>query len=469
MAEDNSIALGVKPVDIDVGKTLKTAADIQSSQAYTANTLAETQRKQYDLSKDEIGRAAKHLLMMPAGENRDKLYKGYVEDFTKKGYMQPHEAEYWGQQKPSDLMLHQMVANSVSPATHGQMTGETAGNSAAREYPYKDHVVGPETSIVAPSQQPGAPLPIATVSGSPVPGQTARPVVAPSAAPAQPAAPATSANNPMVPTKSGDPVFNEVPKVQAPAKQPNAPGVLYQGKDPGQLETNKAAIEGFHQGQTAAKAVSEQQANYSTLKTALDNGIATSKAGPALATVAGWMYAAGMDPKAIKDWTGTDPSQADVLHKSTIQESMKFVKDTIGARESLMAINAITSAFPNLANTAEGNRMMVDIMSQMGEYKKDRAKYEAAFFEKNNHMEYGDRATAFNRWWGETHPAEQYISRAMPRNPPRDQDGTISPSNMQNGVTYLFPDPKGGQDADGKPVYLRGKWDASSGKMITVK
>lgn len=468
MAEDNSIALGIKPIDIDVGKTLKSAADIQSSQAYTANTLAEAQRKQYDLSKDEIGRAAKHLLMMPAGENRDKLYKGYVEDFTKKGYMQPHEAEYWGQQKPSDLMLHQMVANSVSPATHGQMTGETAGNEAAQRSPYEVHPVNPETSLVRPGQLPGAPSATPRLSGSPVPGVTPRPVLPPAATTAQPA-PATSANNSMVPTKPGDPVFSEVPKVAAPVKPAAPPGVALQGKDPGQLQANKAAVEGFQKNQDDAKSVSEQQANYSTLRTTLENGISTSKAGPALETVSGWMYAAGMDPKAIKEWTGTDPSQADILHKSTVQESMKFVRDTIGARESLMAINAITSAFPNLANTAEGNRMMVDIMHQMGEYKKERAKYETAFFEKNNHMEYGDRATAFNRWWGETHPAEQFISKALPRNPPRGEDGTISPSNMQNGVTYIFPDPKGGQDADGKPVYLRGKWDAKSGKMVTVK
>lgn len=466
MPEDNAIALGVKPVDIDVGKTLKSAADIQSSQAYTANTLAESQRKMYDLSKDEIGRAAKHLLMMPAGEGRDKLYKGYVEDFTKKGYMQPHEAEYWGKQPPSDLMLHQMVANSVSPAQHSQMTGEIAGNEAAQRAPFETHPVNPETSLVRPNQLPGAPAPVARISGSPVPGQTLRPITTQTV---QPITPGSTAVNPMVPTKPNDPVFNEVPKVAAPVKPTAGPGVALQGKDPGQIEMNKTSVEGFQKGQEAAKNVSSQQANYSTLRTTLENGINTGKAGPALENVAGWIYAATGNPELAKSWTGTDPAQADILHKSTVQESMKFVRDTIGARESLMAINAITSAFPNLANTKEGNLMMVDIMHQMGEYAKERAKYEAAFYEKNNHMEYGDRATSFNRWWGETHPAEQFISKAMPRNPPRGQDGTIDPANMQNGVTYLFPDPKGGQDADGNPTYLRGKWDAKSGKMTTVK
>lgn len=476
MAEpDYTLALGVKPIDVDVGKSLKTAADIQSSQAYTVNTLAESQRKMYDLSRDEMGRAAKHLLMMPEGPERDKLYKGYIDDFTKKGYLKPHEAEYWGKQKASDLMLGQVVANSVPVATHSQITGEAAGNEAAQTSPYKVNEAGPTTSLIRPAQAPGAPPAQPRMGGRPIPGMGPPPIKSAPLVNTQGAAAPAGTSLPTTPTdvktaQNNDPIYNEVPKVQPPPAQTPGPGVFKQGKEPAQLVAEEGAAKAFQTEIMAPAAkVPEQLANYNTLRTTLESGLKTGKAGPALETVAGWIYAATDNKDLAKAWTGIDPSQADILHKATIQESMKFVRDTIGARESLMAIQAITSAFPNMANTKEGNRTMIDIMTEMGKYTQDKAKYAARFMEKNADLDWNTRMTAFQNWWGQTHSAEQYISRAMPRNVPTYQDGKVNAEGMQNGTTYLFPDPNGAKDSDGNPVMIRGKWDAKSGRMNTVK
>jgi len=462
---DYNVALGVKPIEMDLGKTLKTAADIQSSQAYTTNTLAEAERKTYDQSREEIGRAAKHLLMMPEGPEREKLYQGYVNDFTKRGFVKPHEAEYFSKMKPSNMMLQQLVANSVPVATHSQITGETAGNEAATRSPYQTQEVAPTSSVVRPAQLPGAPSSVPTMGGKPLPTPVA-PINAQGVpAPKGVGRPTSSieADN----ERRNDPVYQAVPRIE-PVKKPELePGVARQGKDPAQLLADDAAVKFYDEKiRVPASQASEQRANYSTLRTALENGINTSKAGPALETVSSWMYAAGMDPKAIKEWTGTDPTSADILKKATVQESMKFVRDTIGARESLMAIQAITSAFPHLANTAEGNRMMVDIMDQLSQYKQDMGKYAGAFFEKNNDSGMSDRLNGFARWWSESHPAEQYVSRAMPRNPPRYADGGINTRDLQPGVTYMIPT---GKEPDGKPIWGRATWDAKAAIFKPVR
>lgn len=456
-----NVALGVKPIDIDVGKTLKTVADIESSRAYTVNTLAESQKKMYDLSREEMGRAAKHLLMMPEGPERDKLYQGYMDDFTKKRYMQPHEAEYWRSQKPTNMMLQQVVANSVPVGQHAQITGEAAGNEARQRFPYNVQHAQPTDTPYFPSQSPGAPPTTPTISGKPVQAGGVSGGITPSPTVPTAATPPTGVQRQTTPLqaaaeRSRDPIYNEVPKIEPPAKPALGQGVIRQGRDPADIEADhqaaKVVREKIH---NPASAASEQRANYKTLRTALESGINTSKAGPALATISGWMNAAGMDPKIIKEWTGTDPTQADVLHKATIQESMKFVKDTIGARESLMAIQAITSAFPHLANTKEGNLIMVDIMDELAKYTQDRAKYAGAFMEKNQELGWNNNLNAFARWWAENKPAEQYVSRAMPRNLPAE----LSDKTLQNGVTYVIPT---GVEKSGKPTYGRGKWNSKT-------
>jgi hypothetical protein len=477
MAIDNALALGIKPANFDIATPLKAAADINLQRAQSENVHAETSRRLMDMQAEDVSRGAKSLLDLPEGSpERMAAGRKLLDEYKDKGYM--NNLEYLSATKhPLDnASLTRIVTRNIPVSTSAEISGEAAQRSAAGteagRLPYRTETVGPETSVVRPGQLPGSP-PVTgtniggygpppgainprTVNGQPQnltgptipPGGTnaaGAPTVAgkygerapssgpPTTAPAAVPPPAQPAGK--------NAFYDEVPRM-TPSASANPPGVAYKGKSPTEIKMEADAAEVYDKEIRQPGIASQQQrAGLGTLRSTLESGWETSRVGPIKEHIAGWMYAAGLSPDIIQDITGMNPTKAEIGNKETVQDSMRFVKDTIGARESLMAINAVRSAFPNNMNTKEANLALVDSMDQTAKWKQDRSNYAAQFLKKNSDIPKDQALDHFNQWWNESHPLESYISKVVPWQIPV-ANGVPNRGAMQKSVTYETPDKK---------------------------
>jgi hypothetical protein len=434
----------------------------------------------FDLQAEDVSRGAKALLTYPEGSpERATAGRKLLDEYKAKGYM--NNLEHWQALKHplDDATLNHIVTRNVSVPISAEITGEAARAQAAGTgqggAPYKTETAGPGANIVRPAQLPGAPPVGGTVGqfgpqGGPTTGtvvraplggtgtrtsvpltpqgedattpmtpRTVTPTrVGPGGVPPTPSATAPAAVPPPTQPAGKNAFYDEVPRM-TPSNTANPPGVAYKGKTPSEIKMEEDAAEVYNKeirqpGMTAQ----QQRAGLGTIKSTLENGWNTSRVAPTLEHISGWMYAAGLAPKTIQGITGIDPSRAEIASKETIQDSMKFVKDTIGARESLMAINAVRSAFPNSMNTKEANMALVDSMDQTAKWKQDRANYAAQFLKKNADIPKNEALDEFNHWWNDTHSLESYVSKVVPWQTPM-AGGKPDRSSMQKGVTYVTP------------------------------
>lgn len=521
---DQTIALGIKPPNIDVATPLKAAADINLMRAQEKNTIAETARREFDLQSEDVARGAKSLLEHPEGSpERREAGKKLLDEYKRKGYMNNLEYLAASNHPLDDHSLNRIITRNTPVATSAEITGEAAQSQEAGRRkgaaPYVTDRTGPGETVFRPNQMEGAPptvpttvgkfgpqtapqqsylpnqnpvgsplapRPVQTVAAPPFTGMGGTPPVpssrAPGAAPAAPATTPTAASGPAPVTPPVSPptptnpklggknvMFDEVPRLE-PSNIPKEPGIVIKGKTPAEITSENHAVE------TAGKEIREpgmaaqqQRAGFGTLRSTLESGFNTSRATPALSTLSAWMYAAGMEPSAIKSWTGVDPSRKEIFDKESTQDAMKFVKDTIGSRESLMAINAVRSAFPNQTNTKEANLALVDIMDQAAKWKQDRMNYYTQFQRKNQDVPKDRVLDEFNTWWNQSHPLEGYMSKVVPWQLPIE-NGKVNADKLQSGVTYQTWISK---DDAGKSITPRPgpqyRWNAETGKMDMVK
>lgn len=457
--EDQQIALKVNPQFVDASKPLLAASEYNMREAQTRNITAEAKRKEYDQFSEELGRAAKDILQQPEGPDRTERWNHHVKEFHQKGYIDDASARQWWN-KPSQLVLNQAIARSTPVAQHAEMTGQSAGMRAAATSPYETREQSPTADIVRPALTPGAPPAAASTPGqfpsgpqrqfggqSPFP---ALPQPRPAGALGAPVditqgnrgavgAPAPAPEAP-IPFNDRDPIAASIPVL--PAKTTSArPGVVSPAKTtPQQLQKDELASKQFDTGiREPGMRAAEQRSGLSTMRSQLEDGINTSKAAPALGTIAQWMYAAGAKPEQIRGYTGIDPTKSELFNKETIADSMKFVRETIGAREAFMAIQAVMQAFPRLENTKEANQAFIDIMDRAAQWKQDRANYSGVFQDKNSHIPVSDQLDGFNTWWNKEHSLTKAISERLPYAVPT-KEGAPDTSKMENGVYYKMPD-----------------------------
>ena len=459
---DPTIALGIKPPNLDIATPLKAAADINLMRAQEKNVISETATRDFNRQAEDVSRSAKALLMYPEGsEERRRAGQAAVGELHKKGYM--NNLQYYGalNHEFDDATLNRVIAQNVPVATHAEITGEAsraqAAGRAAGEAPYRTEAVSPETSIVRPSQLPGAPPGGPTQIGGfrgPSYAQPGAPAVPPSGAPgATPAAPGAQPTTgpspqttpapqapPLSPAIKGNAIFNEVPRLGTSAAPSAVPGTAYRGKTPTEIKMENDAADVYNKEiREPGMSAQQQRAGLGTLRSTLNNGWNTSRAAPVLENISAWMYAAGLKPTEIQRITGINPTSAEIANKESIQDSMKFVRNTIGARESLMAINAVRSAFPNTMNTKEANLALIDSMDQTAKWTSDRANYAAQFLRKNSDVPKNEALDEFNRWWDGEHPLESYVSKAVPWQVPI-HNGHMVRDELKRGVTYEMPD-----------------------------
>lgn len=482
---DQTIALQVQQPDFIGG--LAKVAQIQ-------NTQANTQRTRYDQMSEEMGRAAKDIMMQPEGPERTQRWNHYVDQFHKQGYLTDNEKDQW-YNKPSNLVLNQAIAHATHVPTQMGMTGQTAGLSAAAQAPYQHITTGKDSATYMQGTLPGSPTPLSPPSGmipdgdpraspsplarvggagapvaprgpgSGAPAATGAASAAPStAAPPSPAsAPTPSATNidprdmpkpPPVRTRSPE---DEIPKLEPPAAKFADRFSLAKGADAGkteaEIEADKAALQRFDVDiRKVGTAANELRAGYGTLRSLLESGdLDTSRLGPLRQTVASWAYAAGLGEKDIHKMFGWDPAKGEVMSKESVKLSTQAIKDTIGAGESLAAIQAVMQAFPNAANTREANLALVDTLDATARWKEDKAKYALAWVNKNPDIPPRQSLSEFDKWWKENHSQQSYISRIIPNTAPMVERTTASGgvrkvpdvSRMEPNVTYKVTGPDG--------------------------
>lgn len=478
--EDFQLALKVNPPSFDATKPLLAAAEYNRSLAQTRDIHATANRREYDQGSEELSRAAKSIAMEPEGPRRTAAWNYHVDDLHKRGYLSAEDRNRW-HNNPSNLVLEQAIARGTNTAQHSAMTGETAGNDAAARYPYQTQEHAPTSDVVRPSQIPGAPMrPAGRVMGGPqiAPSPSGGPggsagsgmIPPPSEQPIAPASPTQGVarvqpNSNQAQARAdeySDPIYQEVPKLPPKVGQPSKPGVVLPAKtSPVQIKQEEAAVENYNDKiLKPAQAATETRAGFGTMRSAL-NDVNTGRTGPIRAAIAGWMLEAGVDARAIQARTGINPISDEIMKKESVQDSMKFVRETIGAREALQAIQAVMSAFPHNSNSKEANMAMIDIMDASSKWREDRQKFADAFIRKNDHLPVNERLDGFNRWFSENYPMARYVSEVVPYNVPLKGDGedkTINPSKLEKNVIYKMP--------DGTPLMYRGnnKWTPPPGR-----
>lgn len=283
---------------------------------------------------------------------------------------------------------------------------------------------------VAPRAQSGQtpPAPSAAVMGMPQPQPQGSPT-APQAAVPQPQKPSGP-----VPIGTMNPM-DEVPKVPLPTgEMPTSAGTISPGRDPIAIRAGEEGIvpaaKQYEETAAAAKASVSVQAQLGSMKSLLDQGkLITNAAGPAREEIAGWLSAAGLSDDATRQLTGIDSSAAAVYNKEGFRLGASLSR-TLGAREAAQIVQQAIKANPNMATTVQGNKMVIDLLSQAAQHDIDAQTYSDAFFNKNGHY------VGAQGWFNQNHPVAEYTSKVIPYQAPRLASGQVNISKLAPNVTY---------------------------------
>lgn len=229
--------------------------------------------------------------------------------------------------------------------------------------------------------------------------------------------------------------IDEVPRVQLPTgEMPLTPGTISPGRDPIAIKAGEESVEQaakqYEETAAAAKASVSVQAQLGSMKSLIDQGkLITNAAGPAREEIAGWLNAAGLSNDTTRKLTGVDPSAAAVFNKEGFRLGASLSR-TLGAREAAQIVQQAIKANPNMATTVEGNKMVIDLLSQAAQHDIDAQTYSDAFMQKN-----GSYLNA-QGWFNKNHPVAEYTSKVIPYQPPRLASGQVDLSKLQPNVTY---------------------------------
>lgn len=484
----NDVALGVKPPgpvqNFDLGAALKNASEVQSNLAYASNANSEVQKRSMDMFRDQLSSAAQDVIQQPDGPSKTARWNSYLDHF-KQQYPQFISDETYKQyhDNPSDLVLHQAMASGTSPATFGEISGQTPRNSAAAQFPYQLHTfpVGTNETTGFPAAQSGAPGsnlwggPASQGGAPPITGGPAVPQRAATGAAAGPAATdvAQTPNDASADASSvahSNPYYAEAPVRQIGAKMKTGPGIIQPATDPAAVQARDAGMKEFNEEiSPAVAAAGKTRAELGTMKAELQSGkVSTDRLADLKNTVAGYLYSLSdhtpSSLTSIQKLTGSDLSNAEIFNKESTRMGLTFARQTEGAREAVQAIRIALGANPSLLNTAQGNLKIIGIMDQGAKYDQDRGQAAEGYMYKQQDATGTPHLTGFDNYFAGAHPPAAYISKAVPYEVQRTQDGKVNPGELQNGVTYNLPPAQG----DKQQTPRRGVWNATKGHFDPV-
>jgi hypothetical protein len=126
---DNAIALGIKPMQIDVATPLLQAAKIRQSQM-------ETQNQQIQMQRDAIGAEARGLAPLVGSPDYEPARQASTQRLSQMGILSnPQAVAGWERDSSSPLGLNSLIARSQSPANALQekQLAETGRHNQASE------------------------------------------------------------------------------------------------------------------------------------------------------------------------------------------------------------------------------------------------------------------------------------------------------------------------------------------------
>lgn len=463
-----------------------------SPDLYHTSQVGDTVNKQ--LTGEQIARRAHQIAAMPTDtpaqiESRTKAWRDSMDEFYKKGGIQ-HEFYIKNRDTPSNLVLNQAMRLGMSVPEMRATTGESPTAAAKGVAPYHP-IVNPEpgkSQIQFPGARPGTPPQVGTptgmIGGPDMPGAvTAQPqpmapyqppAVVPPAAPAPPNQPLTAkpVSTERIPPVSATPPAKpgpvgpqtkaqyeeEVPVVSVAPTIPEGPGILDKGMHPLAAQASTHAQERLVKDiEPTSAAAMKDIASLNAVDNILKSGkVPTNKLADVKLMVGGWLSTVMPVADASK-LVGMDLPDAELLKKELVRRGLTFNRETLGAREAVMALQIGLQANPGMLTTVEGNRKIVGLFKAGAEYDIERGKAAAAYYKKQD----PPHLVNFDTWFSNTHPPAQFMSKVLPYPMPTD------PKDMQHGVTYEIPaltkdnqpilDPKTNQPKMTKGVWMDGR------------
>lgn len=225
--------------------------------------------------------------------------------------------------------------------------------------------------------------------------------------------------------QESDPRFKEVPDVLLD-NGPKQPGTLVQGQNPTMLEAKKESVDKYNKEiMPQGNAAHAQRAELGTIRSQLQSGkISPGILSKLKETVAQFIYeGSNHNLKLAHDLTGIDPSVSEVMNKSSTRLGFDMAR-TQGAREAVQVIQFALSANPNMLNTKEGALRLTDLLDKTAEWHEDKQDYAGKYLMKNQHL------VGLDSWFNRAHPIQTYTSQAVPYQIPASHD------KLQDGVTY---------------------------------
>lgn len=389
-------------------------------------------------------------------ERAAKAYQ-YGQEWINKGWMSPTSPD-WQRIKNgepvSDLMLNNIIRNSMNPDTHMAMTGQTADADAAARVRYEGRPMPAAEPYGYPAVRPGGPLaqgsPVGTIQGqgnvsTPMPTQGPNTSTAP-----QPnSTPADIANH-----NKNDPYYQEAPPFQVAPPLPAGPGIVNQGVHPIAMKAATDGLAKLTEYNKGASAAAKDQAEIGSLRTGLQGAASTGAFTEAKMTVASWIYGVTHDVQAAANLTGVNLPALEVFQKDATRRGLTFARQTEGAREAVMAIQIALRANPGLLNTKEGNLKMLDILEAGDKYDQEQSKAAQSYLMKQQDTTGTGHLEGFENHFITAHHPSTFVSKAMPYKLPPDHNA------LRDGVTYEVPTAV--KDKKGTPQTVNGTWNAKT-------
>lgn len=434
-------------------ETYKTIAD-------AASTMNKTQFEKLTQTYDAMGRAANSVLAVPAGPERDKAWSEQLDELSKGGIINADQRQRLGD-KANPLVLRNALVHSMAVKDYMEASGQTAGNKAEAELPSRLAVVGAEGAqhrqteqfgaqfrpvqmpvtgpdgVVREVTMPASQLPAATSTGTGTapPRQLGGGASGPAPAPNQlaaaggppAAAPAPAAALPPVTAAPRSPVATAplaVPPEDAGSTTPPGKPVYNKEQEAILGARGKAFEEGMEERKTAVQA----KERLATVRNSLDR----FQTGPTaeLRRDAGAGVIEAFKLLGLKPSVDLEKSVAasDLITKEGTRLGFDLARQ-LGGREPGFIVQQAVSVNPNIKLTDLSNRQIVGILEADLQRKIDMQDAREKWAEQR-----GNQA-GFDRWFNESHPAEVYVSRAVPAPLPKTPDAKA----MKNGWTYDTP------------------------------
>lgn len=464
----------------------------------------------YDLKSEHLQRAAYDVLHEKDPVRKKQKWQMYGDYAAGKKWIDPQRWAQVRDQTPDNNLLQGIIRNSISVPTQMGVTGQAAGNEAAAVAPYKVEVTEPGKTVIQPGNLPGAPTygqpksvpgdyissppdygprPIQTVplqrqpGGPPapagpvapppvpgrgsmvgtggesiMPGQGAPPAAAPPVQVAQ--APAVTPPAPAAKGNKEDKYFNEAPAVHVSPMTPEGDGVLIKGTHPLAVRSAELAHKVMEEDiNPAASSASKSKSSLGIIENTLKSGKTGTSQIADFKLMLGGVLSVMVGPEQASKTVGMDIKDTEAMKKEMVKNGLNYDRQTLGAREAVMAINIGLGANPQMMNTTPGNLKIIQLLKAGSDYDIERGKAAQAYFQKQQKETGTGHLIGFDSWFNKEHSPASFTSKIIPY--PIEEG--MTKKDLVPNVTYAVPI----KDADGHKIPLLDKEGKPTGQFKT--